>query len=172
MSHRRASGLLSAVARVKRTFAVVWLAFMAGGALLHAEPPREAIKWALGQIETGASLEGPAPADKVRGKNREVSRYQILPQIWARYAGSEDFTNPVHAWSIAQRILDDRRQWFQRLAGRWPDPFDLYVLWNAPGHYVGVGFVPGRVHAQIADRAERFASLVAVYGDGDLRAQN
>ena len=147
---------------MKRNLAIVWLALVSSGAALHAEPFPEAVKWALGQIETGASREGPSAADRIRGKSREVSRYQILPNVWARYSASLDFTNPGYAWTVAQRILEDRRQWFCRLTGRDAEPFDLYVLWNAPGHYAEVGFKPARVRATVADRAERFAALVQI----------
>jgi len=126
----------------------------------------------LGQIETGASQAGPSAADKIRGKNNELSRYQVLPRVWARYSASLDFRNPVHAWTVAQRILQDRQQRFRRSAGRDADPFDLYVLWNAPGHYQQVGFAHAQVRPTVADRAHRFAALVQAYWDQSLRAQN
>jgi hypothetical protein len=145
---------------MKVSLAIIGLAFCAGGVLVCAEPLPEAVRWALAQIETGASEDGFSTADRMRGKKQEVSRYQILPKVWAHYAATLDFTNPVHAWTAVQRILEDRRQWFRRLTGRDASPFDLYALWNAPGHYAQVGFNRARLRPAVAERAERFAALV------------
>jgi hypothetical protein len=143
-------------------------------ALLVAVTPLEAgssvpaVKRALAEIETGATQAGPSAADRVRGSHQEVSRYQILPGVWARYSDSRDYTNPICAWSVAHRILMVRAECFRRAAGREASPFDLYVLWNAPAHYREAGFNRNRVRPVIAERALRFAALVEEYSTGRL----
>ena len=122
------------------------------------EPMR--VKWALGQVESGANRIGFCSSDLKRGRHREVSRYQIRPEVWARETRSRDYTNPELAWGIAERILTHRAQWFQSRTGRSPSPFDLYLIWNAPGYYEEVGFHPARVKPLLADRARRFANLL------------
>jgi len=133
---------------------------------LQAGPSVLAVKRALGEIETGASQPGPSAADRVRGSHQEVSRYQILPKVWAQYSDSRDYTNPACAWPVAYRILTDRAEWFRHAVGRVPCPFDLYVLWNAPAHYRQTGFDRHRVRPVIAERALRFAALVEHYSEG------
>ena len=118
------------------------------------------IKWALAQVETGATQEGPCVADHFRGKHREVSRYQVLPALWHRRTSSTDYANPTLAWQITEGILAERVRWFQTATGREPVAFDLYVMWNAPGHYHAVGFQVPRLSRVVADRARRFANLV------------
>ena len=147
-----------------------------GGLLLAgrlcAEPAPTAVRWALGQIETGASHAGRSAADEIRGRNHEVSRYQILPQVWRQYTRTADFTDPSLAWSVAERILHDRSAHLRAVAGREADAFDLYVLWNAPGLYASAGFDRAHLRGAVAKRAQRFADLVAGFGERSLRAQN
>lgn len=137
----------------------------AAGTKPHATGPYNGIatahiKWALAQIETGAAAEGPSPEDHLRGRSHEISRYQILPAVWRSYTKRRDYWNPSTSWKVTEKILADRVRWFRSRALREPTPFDLYVLWNAPGQYKSVGFVRGRVPAVIADRGSRFANLV------------
>src|SRR5688572_4952121 len=124
---------------------------------LQAEPVSPAaIKWALGQIETGADREERSAADRKRGRHKEVSRYQVLPAIWQKYTTSRDYTNPQVAWDVARQVLSDRITRFKQLTGRDPSVFDLYVLWNAPTQYEQVKFRPALVARTVAERAGRF----------------
>ena len=46
-------------------------------------------------------------------------------------------------------------------AGRIPDDFDMYVLWNTrAGYYQRFGFDPRRIHPTVRDHAQRFVNLV------------
>jgi hypothetical protein len=128
----------------------------------------EAIKQALGEIETGARQPGPSAADRVRGRHQEVSRYQVLPAVWHQYTKSPDYSNPARAWSVAQRILDARAAQFRRRAGREPNPMDLYLMWNAPGQYERASFDSHRVRPVVRERAVRFAALVRAHAASEL----
>ena len=161
-----------AVQGVKKRTYIGWCGWLLLAGSLGAAPAPTAVRWALGQIETGASHENRSPADEIRGRNHEVSRYQILPKVWRQYTRAADFTDPSLAWSVAQRILNDRSAHFRSAAGREADAFDLYVLWNAPGQYANTGFDRARLHGAVAKRAQRFADLVSGFAGRELRAQN
>ncbi len=129
------------------------------------------IKSALAQVESGASRDGPCLADHMRGRYREVSRYQILPAVWRSYTARQDYSNPTSSWHVARRILADRARWFHSETRREPTAFDLYVIWHAPGRYRAAGFSPTRVASIIADRGRRFANLIeSARPQGDSRA--
>jgi hypothetical protein len=113
----------------------------------------------LGMFESGASKPDRCAADRVRGNSGEVSRFQIMPAVWNRYTRSREYDNPEIAWSVAQRILQDRTQWFLNITGRQPSALELYLLWNKPGHFSAVGFSPSRVSPHFKTRAQRFANL-------------
>ena len=137
-----------------------------------AGEPGGALMTALWQFEGNASFESgarieagliqfkPCAADLKRGSRGEVSRFQILPAIWRDYSNSRDYKNPYVAREVARKILIERDKWFRSSAGRPPTNFDLYVMWNAPGHYSKVGFSRKRLHAEISEKAQRFANLV------------
>jgi hypothetical protein len=142
---------------------LVWsIAFAQSAQLNTASVDLRSVKWALGQVETGADCEGPCAADYVRGRHLEVSRYQIRLELWHQHTKSKDYANPARAWEIAHTILAERARSFRARSGREPTAFDLYVMWNAPTHYQQAGFRPGRVKGVIAERARRFANLVAL----------
>jgi hypothetical protein len=126
----------------------------------QSSPDLCCVKWALAQVETGATQEGLCAADRTRGKHREVSRYQVLPELWHERTSSKEYANPALAWMVAQAILIERVAWFRARTHRDPSTFEMYVIWNAPNHYRAVGFQPRRVWRTIADRASRFANLV------------
>jgi hypothetical protein len=107
-----------------------------------AMPVREA----LGQIETGDN-------DNARGRAGEVSRFQIMPRVWARYSHSTNYNNEAIAWGVAKAILEARSSYFIRSHNRPPTPFEIYVLWNAPGQIDR----PKRV---VSERAIRFSNLI------------
>ena len=108
------------------------------------------------QIESG-HFENP---DQARGSSGEVSRFQIMPEVWRSYTKSRNYTNPGVAWNVAFRILKERQAWFIRRTGRHPSAFDLYVMWNKPGLYERVDFNRGRLPKQLREVANRFENLV------------
>ena len=105
-------------------------------------------RWsALSQIESGDD-------DHAVGAAGEVSRYQIKPEVWQRYAASKaDWTNPEAALSVARQAMQERCAAFEHAARRPPTDLEFYILWNAPAQVQR----PGKV---VLDRAERFCNLV------------
>lgn len=101
--------------------------------------------------------------DQKRGGSGEVSRFQILPNIWRQYSDSVDYGNPELAWQVTEKILADRKARFRLVTGREPDAFDHYVLWNAPGLYERAGFKREKLRPAVAEKADRFANLVQRY---------
>ena len=112
------------------------------------------------QMQAGIPKLKRCSADHKLGTRGEISRFQILPRIWQEYSSSRDYTNPDLAWKIAQKIIEERANWFRTATGHEPTPFDLYVMWNAPGHYQQVNFQRSRVKPLISEKAERFTNLV------------
>lgn len=93
--------------------------------------------------------------DNALGSAGEVSRYQMRPDIWRRYAPTNaDWRNPAEALPVAKQIMHGRLVEFQRTFGRSPTDFEFYILWNAPGQ------IQHPVRA-VRARAERFSNLVA-----------
>ncbi len=107
-------------------------------------------RWAaLSQIETRDN-------DRAIGAAGEVSRYQIKPHLWRRYAQSDaDWRNPIHALAAARELMKERCTAFERLHNRAPDDFEFYVLWNAPAQVQ-------RPRKAVRERAERFSRLVSI----------
>lgn len=123
-----------------------------GISVLSAAP----VQWALAQIETG-HFKNP---DTTKGTSGEISRFQIMPEIWKEYTRSRNYSNPSVAWNVAQQILREREAWFVRATGRRPSAFDLYVMWNKPGLYERVDFNPRRLPQRVRDVARRFENLL------------
>jgi len=128
--------------------AVVW-----SGAFLALQCQALSIREALGMIESGND-------DHAVGSAGEISRYQIKKNIWRMYSSSSRFWDMNEAWSIAEKVLATRIDEYQRLTGHPPSPFDVYVLWNAPGQFQSVGFEQKRISRVVAERATRFGNLV------------
>ena len=105
-------------------------------------------RWnALSQIESGDD-------DHAVGSAGEISRYQIKPVLWRRYAPtSADWTNPTHALSVARQAMQERCAAFERAMHRLPTDTEFYILWNAPAQIDR----PGKA---VLDRAKRFCNLV------------
>jgi hypothetical protein len=105
-------------------------------------------RWAaLSQIETSDN-------DSAVGAAGEISRYQIKPRLWRRYAPSDaDWKNPSHALAAARELMRERCEEFRRSYNRPPTDFEFYVLWNAPAQIQ-------RPRKAVRDRAERFCHLV------------
>jgi hypothetical protein len=107
-------------------------------------------RWAaLSQIETRDN-------DKAVGAAGEISRFQIKPRLWSRYAPSDaDWKNPVEALAAARELMKERCTTFERLHKRQPTDFEFYVLWNAPAQIL-------RPRKAVRERAERFCRLVSL----------
>ena len=145
---------------------LVCLGLPVQAAILSAPPPETGaeiavlgtapIRWALAQIESG-HFRNP---DTAKGSSGEVSRFQIMPEVWRAYTRSRNYSNPGVAWNVAQQILRERETWFVRSTGRQPSAFDLYVMWNKPGLYERLDFNPRRLPQKVRDVAGRFQNLV------------
>ncbi len=105
-------------------------------------------RWsALSQIESGDD-------DHAVGAAGEVSRYQMKPEVWQRYAQSKaDWTNPDDALSVARQAMQERCAEFERATQRPPTDLEFYILWNAPAQVQR----PGKA---VSARAERFCNLI------------
>ncbi|MGB0582712.1 MAG: hypothetical protein ACPGVU_23755 [Limisphaerales bacterium] len=118
------------------------------------------VKKSLAMIETGATSFNKGKWDYTRGGSGEISRFQIMPDVWRRYTKSVNWTNPEIAWTVAKRILDDRVTAFRTKVGRRPDEVELYLLWNKPGHFAANKYKFYLVKRTYLQRAKRFANLV------------
>lgn len=107
-------------------------------------------RWAaLSQIETRDN-------DNAVGAAGEISRYQIKPKLWQRYARSDaNWTNATAALAAAQDLMRERCTGFERSYNRKPTDFEFYILWNAPAQI-------DKPRRAVRERAERFCSLVSV----------
>jgi hypothetical protein len=114
---------------------------------------------ALAEFESGATHTTQCSADAAVGRQKEISRYQILPVVWRQYSNSRNYQDPELAWHVAQKILRERERDFRKATGRQWDSIDLYLMWNAPGHYRRVQWDRKRISPAVLERAERFANL-------------
>jgi hypothetical protein len=128
-------------------------------ALVCTTAKAEPLPYALGLFESGAETFQRGQADFKRGGSGEVSRYQIMPDVWTRYSKTRDYHNPVEAWQVAQRILNERVNDFRARTKRDPNATELYLLWNKPGHFASAKFSLQRVSRYYLARAQRFANL-------------
>jgi len=105
-------------------------------------------RWsALSQIESGDN-------DRAVGAAGEISRYQIKPEVWQRFApAAANWEDQKQALAVAKIIMEQRYADFQRAADRAPTDFEFYVLWNAPARV-------GKPGPAISERAQRFCNLV------------
>jgi hypothetical protein len=133
---------------MRRTVSISLLLFLS----LWTLPARD--RWsALSMLESGAK-------DFVSGPGGEVSCYQITLGVWNAYAtNGASPRDPATALAVAQAIMRDRCEAFQRGYDRPPSDFEFYVLWNAPSQLLRR---PGHaaVTKRVAARAERFCNLV------------
>jgi hypothetical protein len=121
-----------------------------------AMPLREA----LGHFESGATTPTRSAADAKVGSRREVSRFQILPQVWRQYSQSPQYRDPEAAWAVAEKVLTERHVWFTKATGREWDAVDLYIMWNAPAVYEKAHWERSKVSKVVLERAQRFANLL------------
>jgi hypothetical protein len=105
-------------------------------------------RWsALSQIESGDD-------DHAVGAAGEISRYQIKPEVWQRYAPAKaESTKQEDAVAVAKQAMQARCTAFERSVHRPPTDFEFYILWNAPAQVQR----PGKA---VAERAERFCNLI------------
>jgi hypothetical protein len=105
-------------------------------------------RWsALSQIESGDN-------DKAIGRLGEISRYQILPDVWDSYALEKaNWENPKDALKVAKEAMKKRCANFEQTFHRAATDFEFYVLWNAPAQIQR----PGRA---VSERAKRFCNLL------------
>jgi hypothetical protein len=105
-------------------------------------------RWAaLSLIESGDN-------DKAIGPHGEISRYQMQPDLWKRYAPTNaDWTKPEDSLGVAKAVMQQRCDAFERSMHRPPTDFEFYVLWNAPGQVK-------KPSKAVSRRAERFANVV------------
>lgn len=136
--------------------------------LLGADGSASPLRDALAMIETGATSPLAGNPDHVVGGSGEISRFQIMPGVWKSYTKSRNHTNPEVAWTVTRRILADRVRSFEKATGRIPEPVEVYLLWNKPGHFEGVGYRLEKVSRTYRDRAERFQNLYQNLGGGPV----
>lgn len=113
----------------------------------------------LAMFESGATVPDRSAADLMRGGSGEISRFQIMPEVWRAYSPSLEYADPEIAWNVARRILDDRIRHFQTVTNRPPTAVEVYLLWNKPGHFETAGFDVKSVKKTYRVRAERFGNL-------------
>lgn len=111
---------------------------------------------ALSQIESRNN-------DLAIGRQREVSRYQILPAFWAQAIAVNPTnhlrpTDPAAAKAVVDWIMQPRCRAFAARYKRPPTDFEYYILWHRPACFVGRD-VPRRITSVESARAIRFASL-------------
>jgi len=87
--------------------------------------------------------------DYAVGQRGEVSRYQILPNLWP--GGNPQ--NHQEALAAAKEIMHVRLAKFEKNHGRAATDFEFYVLWNAP-------WKADHPSKAVSDRAQRFLNLV------------
>ena len=107
---------------------------------------------ALSQIESGNR-------DRMVGRNGEVSRYQIMPDLWRKECRGffllHQTSPPLEplATAVARDLWERRVQEFTAKQGRYPTRAELYLLWHRPGRVLA----PTDLERE---RAERFANLL------------
>ena len=143
---------------MKRTFLGLALLGWLTLARCEAMPLRQS----LAMFESGATTWLRSKADDLRGGSGEVSRFQIMPEVWRRYSKSREYNNPDVAWAITQRILADRTADFRTVTKRDPNALELYLLWNKPGHFEAQDYNASRVKEDYRQRAQRFANLLTL----------
>lgn len=111
-------------------------------------------------IETGAGSPYQSVADSKIGRRGEISRYQILPNVWKEHTQLDvaNASNPNWSSIVAMNILNKRVIQFQRLYNANPTPEITYALWNAPAYVIG-DKRNKRMPRVINDRMNRFGAL-------------
>ena len=124
----------------------------------------------LARVES-ATKAHPEGNDAAVGASGEVSRYQIMPSVWAEETRNvvvyplghpdqlrkQSPTNAMDALEVAILIQSHRTESFERLHKRQPTDAEFYLLWHRPATVLG-GRKPT---AKEMERAQRFANLCA-----------
>jgi hypothetical protein len=131
---------------------------LSGMALLPAAVP-PGTREVLAEFETGATKATHCAGDLVVGSRREVSRFQILPEVWREHSSTKNYQDPAAAWVVAEKILRAREATFRRATGREWDAVDVYLMWNAPGAYQKARWDRTKVSRAVRERAQRYANL-------------
>ncbi len=109
---------------------------------MHGMSAKAMDRWsALSMFETGDD-------DRAVGSRGEISRFQILPELWPG-GNPRDFQT---AYAAARDIMDERLGHFRAVHKRDATDFEFYVLWNAPWQVDHPSHV-------VALRARRFINL-------------
>lgn len=121
---------------------------------MPTDPEWSHISWALGQLESGEN-------DFAVGASGEITRYQILPEVFAQFGGRWNYRmDKHHAWWVARKILRSRMQTAVQVLGSRPSPEMIYLLWNAPRVARATKYDFARVtNPVLRDRATRFSNL-------------
>jgi hypothetical protein len=102
---------------------------------------------ALSLIESGDN-------DLAKGPNGEISRFQMQPDVWKRFARTNaSWTNAVDSLEVAKAVMQARCAAFERASNRPPTDVEFYVLWNAPAQV-------SNPRKSVSRRAERFSNLL------------
>jgi hypothetical protein len=109
------------------------------------EAPR--LMSALSLIESGDN-------DRAVGKAGEVSRYQIMPNVWRAYGGGNP-KNSVEAKRIATKIMAARIAKFEAQHSRQPSMVEVYALWRSPARAMEL-----KLSAAVRECGHRFSNLV------------
>ncbi|MEI9959946.1 MAG: hypothetical protein WDM76_02095 [Limisphaerales bacterium] len=100
-------------------------------------------RWAaLSMVESGDN-------DYAIGSAGEISRFQIRRTLWP----GGNAQNPQLALAVAQDLMRQRLEKFEKNSKRPATDFEFYVLWNAPAKINR----PSRI---VIERARRYANLV------------
>jgi hypothetical protein len=135
-------------------FTLCLCAFVVQGADLARQNSTDAIRFAaLSMIESGDN-------DITIGPDGEISRYQILPEIWRKYTKLplSEAANPVAALNVARAIMSDRMSRFSNFQFSSFKPQQFYLLWHRPARLFAAHY-PSLITAREAGRAQRFANL-------------
>lgn len=109
---------------------------------------------ALGQIESDNN-------DHATGKAGEVSRYQIMRDIW-----DEETNHSMRWWDvgysklIAQSLITKRIDWFVNGTGKLPLPEEVYAMWNKPGLMEKNGYDWNKLPLKVQERCKRYGDAV------------
>jgi hypothetical protein len=96
--------------------------------------------------------------DHAIGRQREVSRYQILPTFWEQANVIWRPTDAATARIVVNWIMQTRCSTFQARYHRAPDDFEYYILWHRPACLIGRP-IPRHITSAESDRGRRFANL-------------
>jgi hypothetical protein len=98
--------------------------------------------------------------DEAVGSAGEVSRYQMMPNVWHNYSSSRAYDNPRVARSVAEKHLNWLTEQFTKVRGVPPTERDIVVMWKSGfSGYKAKQFNFNLVSALSRDRAERFLNL-------------